>query len=141
MVQPSPVQVAADAGGGLHLIYVTRGLQMRLAYCRKVGDQWEGPALLGSQFLKPSACALLAGPDGSVHLVYPEQGMGAMSSLAYTRYVDGKWTQAVTVVPNAPMDIALAADAEGNAHIIWGAPNRFGHVYSKGGQWLIGAQG
>jgi hypothetical protein len=136
----SPPLIAADGAGGLHLLYAPMATP-KVCYCRKLKDQWEGPSQMGAMLASTNSAALVGGPDGTIHLAYPEEAGPGRSSLAYTRYRDGQWTPPVTVVPQAPQEIAMVADAQGNAHIVWGyAPNHFGHVYSKDGQWTVGAQ-
>ncbi|MBM3474483.1 MAG: exo-alpha-sialidase [Armatimonadetes bacterium] len=135
----TPPLVAADGAGGLHVLYAPLGIP-KACYCRKIGDQWEGPSQMGTMLAGSNSAALLTGPDGSIHLAYPEEAGPGRSRLAYTRYKDGQWTPPVTAIPEGAQEIAMVIDSQGNPHIIWGSPNRFGHVYSKGGQWVVGAQ-
>jgi len=76
---------------------------------------------------------------GRLHAVECRQADGTVVH----RIWDGKQWAAPTVAWTGfiPFSPTLAVDAQGNAHIVWGIHNSFGHVYSKDGQWVVGAQG
>ena len=86
--------------------------------------------------------AVCGGPDATVHLVFPVRADGPGGrGLAYQRYKGGKWEDAVQVSAEMAQEIAVAADNDGNAHIVWGTKGKFRHVYSKDGAWQTGSEG
>ena len=42
-------------------------------------------------------------------------------------------------VQKAPFAVALAADRDGAAHLVWGEHGKFNHVYRQAEEWKVGA--
>jgi hypothetical protein len=134
-----PVSLAVDGQGGIHVAYTALGAT-KVTYVRKGEAGWLDPLEVGD-LTTGGPYALVGGPDGTVHMVYPEKAGIARACLAYTCFRDGQWTEPVAAIAECPQTVAMAADKEGVVHLVWGMHGQFYHGFLKGGQWQLGAQG
>lgn len=97
---------------------------------------WGAPVAIAATDARLVEPLLLADSSGVVHLFFaggaPPQG-GRTTELRYARWVDGGWSDPVTVLASArggPLAApALALDARGWLHVVYAGPNwgRFGY--------------
>lgn len=115
-----PTALAADAAGGVHMVYYCGG---GIQYRRWTADTgWSPPVAVtinvnGSGFNSSSTTISLSiGPDNLAHLVW--QGSGVF----YARQLpDGRWTAPARLVTvyGGGVAPALAVGADSRAHVIW----------------------
>ncbi len=108
-------QIALDAGGVNHLVWIER-VTHKIYYSQKApGSDWTAPLLL---FVPPQTYPVMdqlqvaTASDGSLVVVW----YGLVNYMAMHRTVDGIWTNPSPVTDRAITDDRLVVDEQGNLH-------------------------